>query len=135
MHRHSRSTVLGLAVLGLALIATPAFAVNLFTVNDTEQYGASGSKAFVPAFLSSQDPDGALGFASATGIYIPYLGTMIPCQALVGELSVADPYNNSAGGCSEWGKASLKAWANGLYYDPRFGTPFIPPSGDRKSVV
>src|SRR3972149_3311727 len=42
MHKHSRSTVLGLAVLGLALIAAPAFAANLFTVNTTEHKGAAG---------------------------------------------------------------------------------------------
>src|SRR3990170_2623677 len=79
MHRHSRSTVLGLAVLGLALMTTPAFAANLFTVNSTESLGITGSKLFVPGFLSSNDSSGVMG--AELGIYIPYLGTMTPCMA------------------------------------------------------
>ena len=138
MHRHSRFTVLGLAVLGLALMTTPAFAQNLFTVNSSQFEGVSGSKAFVPVFLSSNDSTGILGSKSGNGIYIPYLGTMTPCSANIGQwsLGVADPINNplpgadANGGCLGWAQASIKAWANGLYYDPRFGTPFIPPSGD-----
>src|SRR3972149_1386604 len=85
MHRHSRSTVLGLAVLGLALIAAPAFAANLFTVNSTETEGITGSDKFVPAFLSANDTDGIAGNPAATGgIYIPFLGSMVPCQAQIG---------------------------------------------------
>ena len=120
MHKHSRSTVLGLAVLGLALIAAPAFAANTFTVNSSEGEGITGSTLFVPAFVSANDPNGIVG--NTNGIYIPYLGTMTPCAALINGYSTT--------GCDVWGTASLTAWANGLYYDPRFGTPFIPPSGD-----
>jgi hypothetical protein len=47
---------------------------------------------------------------------------MQPCSAPIGGFSAA--------GCATWGTASLNAWAAGQYYDPRFGTPFIPPSGD-----
>src|SRR3989337_2664524 len=79
MHKHSRFTVLGLAVLGLALIAAPAFAQNLFTVNSSESEGITGSKLCVPAFLSSTDSAGVMGFHAGGGIYIPYLGTMTPC--------------------------------------------------------
>ena len=123
MHKHSRSTVLGLAVLGLALIAAPAYAANLFTVNQSDQQGAEGSKLFVPVFLSSTDTDGVLG-SKATGVdkvYIPYLGSMTPCAALVGGTSgIGDPNVEQAetDGCNRWGAASLKAWANGLYYNP-----------------
>jgi hypothetical protein len=134
MHKHSRSTVLGLAVLGLALIAAPAFAANLFTVNHSDTEGATGSMGFVPAFLSSNDSRGVMGSAAEGGIYIPYMGTMTPCAALIGEVSITTGVVEAGipdtGGCSRWGQASLEAWANGLYYDPRFGTPFIPPSGD-----
>jgi hypothetical protein len=120
MHKHSRSTVLGLAVLGLALIAAPAFAANLFTVNTSEQEGAAGSKLFVPAFVVSNDTNGVLGAFAGSGIYIPYIGTTTPCTSMAGQ----------SGNCNSWGASSLEAWANGIYYDPRFGTPFIPPSGD-----
>ncbi len=131
MHKHSRYTVLGLAVLGLALIAAPAFAANLFTVNDTEVEGVTGSKAFVPTFISSADPSGVGGTVTGTfGVYIPYLGTMTPCRALIGQINTWDETTNPNGGCSRWGQASIEGWAQGLYYDPRFGTPFIPPSGD-----
>ncbi len=135
MHKHSRSTVLGLAVLGLALIAAPAFAQNLFTVNHSDTEGVTGSKAFVPAFLSSNDSTGVMGAAaSGLGIYIPYLGTMKPCMANIGETSInvgiIEGSIPDTGACSRWGQASIQAWATGLYYDPRFGTPFIPPSGD-----
>ena len=86
MHKHSRSTVLGLAVLGLALIAAPAFAANLFTVNHSDSEGITGSMGFVPAFLSSNDSRGVMGSpAAGLGIYIPYMGTMTPCAALIGE--------------------------------------------------
>jgi len=129
MHRHSRSTVLSLAVLGLALMTTPAFAANLFTVNSSDFEGVSGSKAFVPVFISSGDSTGVLGNLAGSGIYIPYLGTMTPCSANIDQESVGDD-SNPNGGCLGWAQASLKAWAEGLYYDPRFGTPFMPPSGD-----
>jgi hypothetical protein len=122
MHKHSRSTVLGLAVLGLALIAAPAFAANLFTVNTSEQEGAAGSKLFVPAFVVSNDTNGVLGAFAGSGIYIPYIGTTTPCTSMAGQ----------SGNCNSWGASSLEAWANGIYYDPRFGTPFIPPSGARR---
>jgi hypothetical protein len=51
------------------------------------------------------------------------MGSMTPCAAKIGESSTTE-------GCKRWGEAAIVAWANGLYYDPRFGTPFIPPSGD-----
>jgi hypothetical protein len=113
--------VLGLAVLGLALVATPAMAVNLFTINETSSTGVAGSELFVPTFISMADPTGIGGTFTNGGIYIPYLGTMTTCTSLIGTAS---------GDCSGWGSASIVAWANGIYYDPRFGTPFIPPSGD-----
>jgi hypothetical protein len=117
--------VLGLAVLGLALIATPAMAINLFTINDSTGEGVSGSKLFIPAFIVSTDSAGIMGTAaSPSGIYIPYMGTMAPCD------STADNLVSGPTGCARWGEASIVAWANGVYYDPRFGTPFIPPSGD-----
>src|SRR3989338_8739161 len=106
MHKHSRSTVLGLAVLGLALIAAPAFAVNLFTVNSSEGEGIAGSALFVPAFVSANDATGIVG--NTNGIYIPYLGTMTPCAATINGYSTT--------GCDVWGTASLTAWAHGLYY-------------------
>lgn len=121
MARHSRSMVLGLAVLALALVATPARAVNLFTINETSVTGVAGSELFVPTFISSADSTGIGGTFTTGGIYIPYMGTMTPCTSSIGT-------NN--GDCSGWGSASIVAWANGVYYDPRFGTPFIPPSGD-----
>jgi hypothetical protein len=113
--------VLGLAVLGLALVATPAMAVNLFTINETDVVGVTGSALFVPTFISSADSTGIGGTFTTGGIYIPYMGTMTPCTASIGAQN---------GTCSQWGSASIIAWANGIYYDPRFGTPFIPPSGD-----
>src|SRR5574341_1265461 len=122
MAKHGRYTVLGLAVLALALIATPAMAINLFTVNDSIGEGVSGSKLFVPTFISAGDSTGIGGTFTTGGIYIPYLGTMVPCDA-----PIDGPGIN---GCARWGEASIVAWANGVYYDPRFGTPFIPPSGD-----
>jgi hypothetical protein len=120
MHKHSRSTVLGLAVLGLVLIAAPAVYANSFTVNTSEQEYADGTKLFIPAFVTSNDPNGVLGANSGSGIYVPYIGTITPCTSI----------GNGLGNCDAWGSASVKAWANGVYYDPRFGTPFIPPSGD-----
>jgi hypothetical protein len=117
--------VLGLAVLGLALVATPAMALNLFTINETFVTGVTGSKLFVPTFVSSADSTGIGGTFTTGGIYIPFMGTMTPCTATIGNgaLSVL-------GDCARWGQASIEAWASGVYYDPRFGTPFIPPSGD-----
>jgi hypothetical protein len=123
MSRHSRSTVLGLAILGLVLVAGPVFAANLFTVNETSSTGVTGSKLFVPTFISSGDSTGIGGTFTTGGIFIPYLGTMTPCAAAIGT-------TNTVIGCSRWGTASIQAWATGLYFDPRFGTPFIPPSGD-----
>lgn len=120
MHKHSRSTVLGLAVLGLVLIAAPAVYANSFTVNTSEQEYADGTKLFIPAFVTSNDPNGVLGANAGSGIYVPYVGTITPCTSI----------GNGTGNCDAWGAASVKAWANGVYYDPRFGTPFIPPSGD-----
>jgi len=121
MSKHSKSMVLGLAVLGLALVAAPVFAANLVTINEVSSEGVTGSKLFVPAFISSSDASGITGTTAA--IHIPYLGTMNPCAALIGA-------TNTAQGCARWGQASVEGWANGFYYDPRFGTPFIPPSGD-----
>jgi hypothetical protein len=117
--------VLGLAVLGLALIASPVLAANLFTINETGVTGVTGSKLFVPTFVSSADSTGIGGTFTTGGIYIPFMGTMTPCTATIGNgaLSVL-------GDCARWGQASIEAWASGVYYDPRFGTPFIPPSGD-----
>jgi len=123
MSRHSRSTVLGLVVLGLVLVAGPVFAANLFTVNETASTGITGSKLFVPTFISSGDSTGIGGTWTTGGIFIPYLGTMTPCAAAIGT-------TNTVQGCARWGTASIQAWATGLYFDPRFGTPFIPPSGD-----
>jgi hypothetical protein len=120
MHKHSRSTVLGLAVLGLVLIAAPAVHANSFTVNTSEQEYADGTKLFIPAFVTSNDTNGVLGANAGSGIYVPYIGTITPCTSI----------GNGVGNCDAWGSASVKAWANGVYYDPRFGTPFIPPSGD-----
>jgi hypothetical protein len=115
--------VLGLAVLGLALVAVPVFAANLITINEFQAEGVEGSKLFVPTFVSSGDSDGIGGTKTNAGIYIPYMGSMTPCAAKIGESSTTE-------GCKRWGEAAIVAWANGLYYDPRFGTPFIPPSGD-----
>jgi hypothetical protein len=78
---------------------------------------------FIPTFISSSDSTGIGGAAALNNVYIPYLGTMSPCAALIGQ-------TNTTEGCARWGQASVQAWATGLYYDPRFGTPFIPPSGD-----
>jgi hypothetical protein len=114
--------VLGLAVLALALIATPAMAINLFTINDSIGEGVSGSGLFIPAFIVSTDSNSIAGPAGVNGIYIPYLGSMNPCTSTIDNLA--------GGSCARWGEASIVAWANGVYYDPRFGTPFIPPSGD-----
>jgi len=115
--------VLGLAVLGLALVAAPVFAANLVTINEVASEGVTGSKLFVPTFVSSGDPTGIGGTFTGSGIYIPYLGSMTPCAAAIGT-------TNTLQGCARWGQASIEAWASGFYYDPRFGTPFIPPSGD-----
>ena len=123
MSKHGRSMVLGLAVLGLALVVTPVFAANLITINEVSSEGVTGSKLFLPTFVSSGDATGIGGTFTSGGIYIPYLGTMTPCAAAIGT-------TNTLQGCARWGQASLTAWATGLYYDPRFGTPFIPPSGD-----
>ncbi len=119
--------VLGLAVLGLALVAAPVFAANLITINEATNEGVTGSKLFVPVFVTGTDSTGIGGTFTTGGIYIPYLGTMTPCAASIGMLS-GDA--NGGPGCARWAQASLEAWATGLYYDPRFGTPFIPPSGD-----
>ncbi|MEW6682324.1 MAG: hypothetical protein AB1451_05275 [Nitrospirota bacterium] len=121
MAKHGRFMVLGLAVLGLALVATPAMAANLFTINETTTTGVAGSELFVPTFVSMADSTGIGGTFTTGGIYIPYMGTMTTCTSLIG---------SDNGNCSGWGSASIVAWANGIYYDPRFGTPFIPPSGD-----
>src|SRR5574341_1217698 len=118
--KHGRFMVLGLAVLGLALIATPAMALNLFTINDSISEGVSGSKLFVPSFISAGDSTGIGGTFTTGGIYIPYMGTMVPCDA-----PIDGPGIN---GCTRWGEASLEAWMNGAYYDPRSGTPFMPPN-------
>ncbi len=115
--------VLGLAVLGLALVAAPVFAANLITINEVSSEGVTGSKLFVPVFVTGTDSTGIGGTFTTGGIYIPYLGTMTPCAADIGT-------TNTTQGCARWGQASLEAWASGIYYDPRFGTPFIPPSGD-----
>ena len=123
MSKHSRFMVLGAAVLGLALVAAPVFAANLITINEVSSEGVTGSKLFVPTFISSSDSTGIGGTFTGGGIYIPYLGTMNPCAAAIGT-------TNTTQGCARWGQASVEAWATGLYYDPRFGTPFIPPSGD-----
>ncbi|HET8761331.1 MAG TPA: hypothetical protein VFN94_09690 [Nitrospiria bacterium] len=96
-------------------------AVNLFTINETGGAGAAGSEKFVPTFISMADPTGIGGTFTQGGIYIPYMGTLTTCTSLIG---------TNSGNCSGWGSASIIAWANGLYYDPRFGTPFVPPSGD-----
>jgi hypothetical protein len=96
-------------------------AVNIFTVNETSSTGVAGSEKFVPTFISMADPTGIGGTFTQGGIYIPYMGTMTTCTSLIG---------SDNGDCSGWASASIVAWANGLYYDPRFGTPFIPPSGD-----
>lgn len=122
MSRHSRSTVLGLVVLGLVLVAGPVFAANLLTVNNSSNEGVSGSRLFIPTFISSGDSTGIGGTFTTGGIFIPYLGTMTPCVAPID--------GSSTVGCARWGTASIQAWVSGLYYDPRFGTPFIPPSGD-----
>lgn len=125
MFKHSKSMVLGLAALGLALVAAPASAANLFTINETTGTGVAGSKLLVPVFISSGDPTGIGGTIvdGGLGIYIPYMGTMRPCEEQLGQ-------QGQTLGCARWGQASLEAWASGKYYDPRFGTPFIPPSGD-----
>lgn len=125
MSKYSRSMVLGLAVLGLALVAAPVFAANLTTINEVSSEGITGSKLFVPTFVSSGDPTGVGGTWTTGGIYIPYLGTMQPCAAAIGGTSTG-----ITGGCARWGQAAVEGWATGVYYDPRFGTPFIPPSGD-----
>jgi hypothetical protein len=114
--------VLGLAALGLAFLASPASAANTFTINETSGTGVAGSEKLIPVFISGSDSTGIGGTFTLGGIYIPYLGTMQPCSAPIGGFSSA--------GCGVWGAASIEAWASGLYYDPRFGTPFIPPSGD-----
>lgn len=121
MAKHGRYMVLGLAILGLALVASPVLAANLFTINNTSVTGVTGSKAFVPTFISSADSTGIGGTFTLGGIYIPYLGTMTPCTSSIGAAN---------GNCARWGQASIEAWASGVYYDPRFGTPFVPPSGD-----
>jgi hypothetical protein len=113
--------VLGLAAVAFAVIASPAAAQNLFTINETSNTGVEGSKLFVPTFISSADSTGIGGTFTSGGIYIPYMGNMTPCTASIGDQN---------GDCGAWGSASIVAWANGIYYDPRFGTPFIPPSGD-----
>jgi hypothetical protein len=115
--------VLGLAVLGLALVAAPVFAANLITINEVSSEGVTGSNLFIPTFVSSGDSTGIGGTFTTGGIYIPYLGTMTPCAAAIGT-------ENTVDGCARWGQASVEAWAHGFFYDPRFGTPFIPPSGD-----
>jgi hypothetical protein len=115
--------VLGLAVLGLALVAAPVFAANTVTINEVLSEGVTGSELFIPTFVSSGDPNGIGGTWTAGGIYIPYLGVMTPCAAAIGT-------TNTLQGCARWGQAAIEGWANGFYYDPRFGTPFIPPSGD-----
>jgi len=122
MIKHGKSMVLGLAALGLAVLASPASAANIFTINETSGTGVAGSEKLIPVFISGSDATGIGGTFTIGGIYIPYLGTMQPCSAPIGGFSAA--------GCATWGTASLTAWATGLYYDPRFGTPFIPPSGD-----
>ena len=108
-------------VCGVVVATPPAFAANLFTINETSVTGVSGSELFVPTFISMADPTGIGGTFTTGGIYIPYMGTMTTCTSLIGA---------SGGNCAGWGSASIRAWANGIYYDPRFGTPFIPPSGD-----
>jgi len=123
MSKYSRSMVLGLAVLGLALVAAPVFAANTVTINEVSSEGVTGSQLFIPTFVSSGDPTGIGGTWTAGGIYIPYLGVMTPCSAAIGT-------TNTLQGCARWGQAAIEAWASGFYYDPRFGTPFIPPSGD-----
>ncbi len=123
MSKYSRSMVLGLAVLGLALVAAPVFAANLITINEVATEGVTGSKLFVPTFVSSGDSTGIGGTFTTGGIYIPYMGTMNPCSAAIGT-------TNTLQGCARWGQASIEAWSSGFFYDPRFGTPFIPPSGD-----
>ncbi|HET8761067.1 MAG TPA: hypothetical protein VFN94_08355, partial [Nitrospiria bacterium] len=107
--------------LVIAMAASPALAVNLFTVNETSATGVAGSEKLVPTFVSMADPTGIGGTFTQGGIYVPYMGTMTTCTSLIG---------TGSGDCSGWGSASIVAWANGLYYDPRFGTPFVPPSGD-----
>jgi hypothetical protein len=122
MIKHGKSMVLGLAALGLAVLASPASAANIFTINETSGTGVAGSELLIPVFISGSDATGIGGTFTLGGIYIPYLGTMQPCSAPIGGFSAA--------GCATWGTAALQAWASGMYYDPRFGTPFIPPSGD-----
>jgi hypothetical protein len=123
--------VLGVAALGLATLVSPAAAqTNIFTINETTgaQGLTGGAGLFVPFFIANDDGSG-IGANAPNGadIYIPYIGT------LAGGACNADLNNALLGGtgtCAAWGAVSLSAWANGQYYDPRFGTPFIPPSGD-----
>ncbi|MFZ5862571.1 MAG: hypothetical protein ACOYXR_07025 [Nitrospirota bacterium] len=124
MIRHSKSMVLGLAALGLAVLASPASASNLFTINETVGTGAAGSGRLIPVFLTAGQTAGIAG--TTTLIHVPYIGTIRPCNALINNAGLS----LGAGDCGNWGAASLTAWTTGLYYDPRFGTPFIPPSGD-----
>jgi hypothetical protein len=116
-----RSLGLASGVGALLLAASPVLAANLFTINETSVNGVTGSALFVPTFISSADSTGIGGTFTSGGIFIPYLGTMTPCTSSIG---------SSNGDCSRWGQAAVQAWSNGIWYDPRFGTPFIGPSGD-----
>ncbi|MBI3607667.1 MAG: hypothetical protein HY207_06855 [Nitrospirae bacterium] len=130
MSTYSRSMVLGLAVLGLALVTAPVFAANLITINEVTSQGITGSRSFIPTFVSSGDSTGIGGTSTTAGIYIPYMGTMTPCAAAIDGYSGGVNNGGSATGCARWGQAAIEAWSSGFFYDPRFGTPFIPPSGD-----
>jgi len=134
MIKHGKSMVLGLAALGLAVAASPAAAQqNLFTINETTgaQGILGGAGRLVPFFIAGDDANGIA--PTATSIYIPYIGTLSDDPDSINDFPCAAPIGDSSGanaGCAEWGRVALKAWTSGMYYDPRFGTPFIPPSGD-----
>ncbi len=127
MIKHCKSMVLGVAALGFAVAASPALAQNnIFTINETtgSQGLAGGAGKFVPYFIAHDDANG-IGASTNGNIYIPYIGTVVGgvCAEALGS-------QGTTAGCATWGAISLQAWAEGKYYDPRFGTPFIPPSGD-----